>query len=221
MKYHLKDFFNSTKIKPRSSGFTLIELVLVIIILGVMFTVVARGTGTFAYWKEDAFFRHIREIMSFLHSQAIADQAYYRLEFNTETNKYRVGVLREEGNDQSSVIECSQDVGALSCDLAFFISPALPENYTLIPPPSYPSLFEPEALPYTLTLSDIKGGGKTPDTLTKTVDFTPQNSSSGALLYFKADRGSEFTITYNPFTGATELFRERKDFSDYVKKGES
>lgn len=205
----------------KSAGFTLIELVLVIIILGVMFTVVARGTGTFAYWKEDSFFRHIREVMTFLHTQAIADQAYYRLEFDTNTNKYRVGVLREESSSANPGAECSQDVGTLTCDLAFFISPALPENYTLIPPPSYPSLFEPEPLPFSLSLTDIKGGGKSPEAGLKSVDFTPQSSSSGALLFFKSERGSEFTITYNPFTGATEFYREHKDSSDYVKKENS
>lgn len=62
-----------------SSGFTLIELVLVIVIIGLVFGVVGLRGGSFDFWKEEGFIRRIAETLNFLHHQAVVDQAFYRM----------------------------------------------------------------------------------------------------------------------------------------------
>lgn len=188
----------------KESGLTLIEIILVIVIISVMFFIVGYGTGTFKYWKEDTFIQELRETLSFLHTQAVGDQSIYRLNF-TE-HGYRVGVLRPE-EDISSINPdlCSQDVGALSCELAFFLSPGSNKNYTIIPPPSFPSLFDEKTMPFGMTLKKILAPTSDPSDSLKSVDFSPDGINQSLIILLETDRGQVFTISLNPLTGATTL----------------
>ncbi len=164
-------------------GFTLIELVLVIIIIGALFLIVGRGTGSFAYWKEETFLQELRELSTFLFSQSAADQTHYRIEFSERA--YRVGSFEEENCDN------------LSCSLAPFLVMAPPTRKQISSPPSFPSLFEPKATPPTLTFEE------------GVVDFSPQGIMGSSLIRIKTDRGGHFTIAINPLTGISTLYNYR------------
>lgn len=191
--------------KTKESGLTLIEIILVIVIISIMFFIVGYGTGTFKYWKEDTYLQELRETLSFLHTQAVGDQSIYRVNF-TERG-YKVGVLRPE-EDISAINPdlCSADVGALSCELAFFLSPGSNQSYTIIPPPSFPSLFEEKVMPFGMSLKKIVSSqtDAATDSL-KNIDFSPDGINVPSMIYIQTDRGQVFSISLNPLTGATTL----------------
>jgi prepilin-type N-terminal cleavage/methylation domain-containing protein len=126
---------------PRQRGFTLMELVLVIVIIGLMLSVVVMRLGTFDMLKEQSAVRKLSELVVFLNNQAVMDQAFYRLEFDLEARSYRVGVMRVE--DSFSTNPSGVNLSPLKLELAAIQSPSLDGDTTMIPPPSFPSLANP------------------------------------------------------------------------------
>lgn len=198
-------------------GFTLIELVVVIIILGVTSTLLTMNLGTFAYWKEEGFLRRLTETIVFLHRQAVVDQAFYRLEFNLKQSTYRVGAIRPEDDTQSTagLAALAQEAGNLTLELADFLNPSPGSASTLIPPPSFPSLFEPEQLPNGVSLLDLKTarGKENGETAEKLyITFSPRGFSEFAVVHLRMSRGAQVTILVNPFTGLATIYRDYRDF---------
>ncbi len=199
------------------SGYTLIELVVVFGILGVLLLVVGRATGTFQYWRDEAFLRTLRERLEFLHYRAMADQLYYQMEVSLQSNSYRIGVVRDEQEVNTNVQLSADDrVGELSLELADFLNPSVGVGGTLIPPPSFPSLYSWVPL----------GGGSRFDAVRTRGDKISQGASSSSIFLVFYPRGfSEFavfhltlasrgpmTIVVNPFSGLTQTYRGHKDF---------
>ncbi len=202
-------------VQSRASGFTLVELIVVIAIFSVIMTVIGIRVGAVAYYKEEGFIRRLSETIVFLHHQAVADQAFYHLEFDLDQNSFAVGIMRVDSEIDESLKDIASDVGVLSLELAAFLNPALGEEQTLIPPPSYPSLAEPIFLPQDCFIEDIQTmrgkkmrseGGKV------YISFSPRGFSEFAVIHLRMSRGTPITILVNPFTGLTELFREYKEF---------
>ena len=139
---------SSTQGTPRERAFTLIELVIVIIIAGALFALFGFQPGIFAYWREEGFVRRLSETIEFLHAQAVADQAFYRLEFNLEKHQFVVGVLRPDESANDEVLqEIAANVGTLTLELTAFLNPSVGEGQSFIPPPTFPSLAEPVPFP--------------------------------------------------------------------------
>lgn len=179
----------TSPLRARNAGFTLIELVLVIIIIGVLFTLLGRGTGSFDYWKEETFLQELRDLSTFLFSQAAADQTTYRLEMSE--NSYRIGSLT------SSSTTGSVSGGKLLPALMPFVIPAPPSKANLVPPSSFPSLFEPKRAPTNL---QFEPGN---------IDFLPQGISGSSLIRLKTERGGHYSIVINPLTGISTLYNYR------------
>lgn len=199
-------------------AFTLIELVVVVALLGLLLAITGQGTGAFQYWKEEAFFRRITETITFLHSQAVTDQAFYKMEFNFDDNTYRVGAMRTETEKSEEAEQlCTADVGTLSCELAFYLSPSIGDAFTLIPPPSFPSLAEPQRLPPGTRFERIRtmrGVFDASEGGVAYMVFSPRGFSEFAVLHILTSTDAKVTILVNPFTGVTKIFRgeEFKDF---------
>lgn len=199
-----------------SGGFTLVELVLVIVIIGLVFGVVGLRSGSFDFWKEEGFIRRISETLSFLHHQSVADQAFYRIDFDLEKNEYRVRVVRtEEHDDEERLAEIAADAGAISLELAAFLNPSVGRSQTLIPPPSIPSLADPQPFPPGMSIIDIRTmrGVATPgQDESAYILFSPRGFSEFAVLHLRLSNGQPLTMLVNPFTGLTEIYREYRDF---------
>lgn len=196
-------------------GFTLIEVIVVITIIGILFSLVGLRVGAFQYWKEEGFIRKISQVMEFVHRQAIADQTFYVIEINLREETYRVGVVRADSGVNANVASTDEDVGALSLELADFMTPVMDSSSTLIPPPSFPSLYEPQKLPPNAFFQDIKTiDGEISGNEDRSVYLTynPRGFSEFAVVHIKLGSGSPLTLFANPYTGIVEITREYKDY---------
>lgn len=195
-----------------SSGFTLIELAIVVLIIGALGTIVAARTNTFSYWKEEGYIRNLTETINFLHYQAVVDQAIYRMEFDFETSSYVIGILRPE-EENEELQELGSEVGNLSFELAAFLNPGVQGAATFIPPPSMPSLAKPVPPPEGIQFTEIRTmRGKETDGK-PFIMFSPRGFSEFAVIHLLLSNGDPITVLVNPFTGLTSVIREYKDFT--------
>jgi prepilin-type N-terminal cleavage/methylation domain-containing protein len=197
-------------------GFTFLELMLVLAIIGISFGLVASRSTSFERWREENAIRELVESLSFLFHQAVADRAYYRMEFQfgegPELDSYRIGVMRPEDGVENSLQTLAGDAGNLTLELASFLSPSIGDEETMIPPPNFPSLAEKQLLPEGLRLVDVvlEDGKKTEGS--PYVDFSPRGSSDFAVLHLKRSSGRNLTILINPFTGIVKVYDDYQDF---------
>lgn len=205
----------SSRHRSAARGLTLVEIVLVIAVLGLLYAVSTQGGGSIAFWKQKSGLRKLTETISFLHHQAVADQAFYRFEIDFERNAYRVGVVRPEPQEDERFLEIASDAGAISLELAAFLSPAMGYSHTLIPPPDFPDLFQFTPLPPGVVFQDVKTpqGEFVRGTSDKAwFHFSPLGFTEFAVIHLTLHDESAVTITLNPFTGITKLIPEYKDF---------
>ncbi|MBX7145182.1 MAG: type II secretion system GspH family protein [Oligoflexia bacterium] len=199
-----------------SAGFTLIELVVVIALIGLIYALVGLRTGTFSFWEEEGFLRRLTETIEFLHHQAVIDQTFYRLDFDLKENTWRVRAVRvEEENENKDLESLATDAGSLSLELASFLNPDMGRSQTLIPAPSFPSLSEPQLLPRGTIIEDIRtmrGRQSATSSDEASIYFSPRGFSEFAVLHLRLNGVNPVTILVNPFTGLTQIFREYRDF---------
>ena len=191
-------------------------------------------TGAISYWQEESFIRRLTDTIQFLHTQAVADQAFYRLEFDfgkgEQQSFYSVGVVKPDEemlpvtNSADASVVSSEDVGLVSTELYFFLHPStgVDGSYTIIPPPSYPSLYQPVFFPRDVTLERVRTAASVyergHDDKAFLV-FSPRGFSAFAVLHLKLSGGAPVTILVNPFTGMTTVYREFRDF-DWTYTGQ-
>lgn len=204
------------RISPRllrsGRAFTLIELTIVLVIIGVITALAVVRTGSLAYWKEENFLRKLSETIVFLHYQAVVDQAFYRIEFDFEHQSYRVGILKVEDADEQSELADLSDIGNVSLELAAYLNPSLGTIQTFIPPPSLPSLIEPVPLPEGSRIRDIHTMRGKEMSGKPYVLFSPRGFSEFSVIHLVQSSGAILTILINPFTGNTDIIRGDKDF---------
>lgn len=198
--------------KPR--GFTLIELVLVLVIVGLAMGLAAVRLGTLDYWREQSALRKLTDTIVLLNNHAVMDQVFYRMEFDLEANSYRVGAMRPE--DSSASFSGDDTPPILQLELANVVSPAIPDGATMIPPPSIPSLAEPILLPGKMLFSDVvTSRGKTARGDKRSnpfLMFSPRGFSEFGVLHLVMGDDTPITIFVNPWTGLAEVYREYKEF---------
>ena len=206
----------SEKSTSRSDrGFTLLELIVVVLIIGVASTLMALRLGTFTFWEHEGFIRKLSETIAFLHHHAVVDQTFYRMEFNFEDRSYTVGAIRVEDDSTSELIDLASELGILSVELAAFMSPSLGKTQSVIPPPSFPSLAEPVVAPRGVSFQDIRtmrGRQEPGDGVRPYIMFSPRGFSEFSVIHIRLTGEAVVTILVNPFTGNTEILREYKDF---------
>lgn len=205
------------KFRFNSSGFTLLELVVVISIIGIASVLLLMRSDAYSYWKEESFLRRFVETIQFLHHQAVQDGEYYQLEINFKEHFYRVGVFKEDPQSVSNLPSgIDPNAGTLSLELATFLNPNFAQNGSIIPPPSFPSLAETQPLPEGMLVESVKTmlNGELDEKIADaaTVLFSPRGFSEFAVIHLSMSDGSPVTVLLNPFTGLSEIYRDKRDF---------
>ena len=198
-----------------NTGFTLLELIVVVLIIGVASTLMALRLGTFTFWEHEGFIRKLSETIAFLHHHAVVDQTFYRMEFNFEESSYSVGAIQTNDESTSELIGLASELGILSVELAAFMSPSLGKTQTIVAPPSFPSLAEPVIAPRGVFFQDIRtmrGKQEPGDGVRPYIIFSPRGFSEFSVIHIRLTGEAVVTILVNPFTGNTEIIREYKDY---------
>lgn len=199
--------------RNKSSGFTLVELLLVMLIIGALGALIASRPNSFGYWQQEGYLRNLTETINFLHNQAVVDQSLYRMEFDLQEGSYRIGILKPEDQD-TTFAGVAQDVGNLSLELSTFLNPGGTEGSAIfIPPPSMPSLATPVFTPTGLKIRDIRTMRGIAKEGKPYIMFSPRGFSEFAVIHITLPTNEVITILVNPFTGIPKIIREDKDFS--------
>jgi len=209
-------------------GFTLLELIIVIVIFAVVATLIGVRTGSFSFFSQEGTLRRISETISFLHYQALADQRMYQLELDLGKNSFRVGQLTDIGPANLQVAQSLQDAGILSLELALMLNPSIDSDQIFSPPENFPSLAEPIALPSGMEFVDVRtmrGVITPPNTAMGEISdtdpnrpgvayirFSPRGFSEFAVIHLRMADSKEVSLLVNPFTGETSIIRGYKDF---------
>lgn len=198
-----------------TKAFTLVELIVVLAIFALVATFLIGRTGTFQHWKEEGQIRKLYELIEFLHHQAVADQIYYQIEFDLNSNAYRVGTLQSTDQIDEDLQYLAADAGNLTLELASFLNPSFGGDQVLIPPANFPSLAAPVSFEGTVRLESIK----TIRAITTAqqggvayLQFSPRGFSDFAVLHLSLSGDRVRTLLINPFTGIVEVFRDYRDF---------
>lgn len=209
-------------------GFTLLELIIVIVIFAVVATLIGVRTGSFSFFSQEGTLRRLSETISFLHYQALADQRMYQLELDLGKNSFRVGQLIDIGPANSQMAQGLEDAGILSWELSFMLDPSAHSDQIFSPPENFPSLAEPIALPSGMSFIDVRtmrgvitppntGIGEISETDPNRpgvayIRFSPRGFSEFAVIHLRMADSREVSLLVNPFTGETSIIRGYKDF---------
>ncbi len=203
-----------------ASGFTIIELLLVIAIVGLTLGLVSMRIGAMDFWREQSSLRKLTETIALLNNQAILDQQFYRLEFDLKGNSFKAGVMRPDnaglaGSSAGSRSAINLDI--LEEQLALLLSPESSSGATMIPPPNMPSLAEPNKLGGRYVLLDVvtsegKFSRDNDEAQHPALRFSPRGVSDFGVIHISTGGESAITIVANPWTGLAEIHPGYKDF---------
>jgi prepilin-type N-terminal cleavage/methylation domain-containing protein len=197
-----------------SRGFTLLELIIVITLMGVMGSTLLGGFGMLNRYREDQFITDLVQTLEFVHSEAKGAQQFYQIEFDLTERSWHVGLLRPEDVDTETVVRDSS-VGNLSFELADFINPPLGNSQSFMIPPDFPSLAKPRKMYGTATFQDIitPRGEITADLGEKPyIIFSPRGFTEFAVIHIRRSDETAVTLVINPFTGNVEIHEGYKEF---------
>ncbi len=204
------------KSAPGERGFTLMELILVIVIIALATGLLATRLGVIDVWREQAALRKLAETIVLLNHRAVMDREFYRMEFDFEQNSYRVGVMKIDPLSSTASAIASSGGTALEIERDRWRSPSLMGSSYLMPPTDIPALAEPVKLPGQLRLLDVRsprgkvsaGDGRELPFL----DFFPYGFSDFGLIHISNGPNNAVTIFSNPWTGVAKRYDEYKDF---------
>jgi prepilin-type N-terminal cleavage/methylation domain-containing protein len=204
----------------RGGGFTLIELVLVIVVVGLSMGLLSVRLGAVDFWREQSTLRKLTETIVLLNNQAILDQQFYRMEFDLKGNSFKVGVMRPDNAGLAGTSNGRQaafNLDTLEEDLALLLSPESSSSATMIPPPSMPSLAEATKLGGRYVLLDVvtsegKFSRDAEDIPNPAIRFSPRGVSDFGVIHISTGGETAITILANPWTGLAEVYPGYRDF---------
>ena len=98
--------------KKTAQGFTLIELTVVIVILGVMLSLIIPRLGELGEANLKRSARHLTGMIRFLKDESEARKAVYRLRFDVHEGRYWAEVMVQTGEKTGEFKRYSSDIGS-------------------------------------------------------------------------------------------------------------
>ena len=86
---------HSARRTPRSNGFTLVELMVVIVVLGVMLSLIIPRLGEIGEANLKRSARHLTGMIRFLRDESQAQKSVYRLRFDVQAGRYWAEVMTQ------------------------------------------------------------------------------------------------------------------------------
>jgi len=214
----------------KDSAFTLLEVAVVILILGVVYATLIPHFPSVEYWKEEDMLKKLSETISFLHRQAVNDGVYYTIQFDLNGTVldgcsghscYKVGEVEahgstsQEGEDSTETSKTS----SLTKELLAYLNPLMGNIENFKEPQNFPSLGTPTVFEEGTRIVEIKtmrgvfypnAGDDLPY-----IVFSPRSFSEFAVIHIQLNNeNNKVTLLVNPFSGLTEIYRGDK-FRDF------
>jgi prepilin-type N-terminal cleavage/methylation domain-containing protein len=163
-------------------GYTLIELAVVILVIGILFAVAAPRlapllTGT----RLESSARNIASLCRFVNAEAVLGKAYLALHFDIDTGEYWVTTLAI--GETTSLFQANDELEEIEVTSDIMHRRSLPDSVH----------FED------VTLSETGGA----DRGIVNVDFTPVGAAQGMLVHLASDDGSQLTVFFDHLTGTS------------------
>ena len=163
-------------------GYTLIELAVVILVIGIVFMVAApRLTPFLMGTKLDTSARQLATFCRYANAHAVLTKTYLALHIDMDTREYWVTTF---STDQSAgFFSASQDVQEIEVTI---------------------DLLHRRRLPNAVRFEDVElseTGGS--DSGTVVLDFTPVGPTQGMLVHLASERDSQLTVFFDQITGTS------------------
>jgi prepilin-type N-terminal cleavage/methylation domain-containing protein len=214
----------------KGAGFTLLELILVVTIMGVLTVGVSTYFGTFSRFQEDRYIADLINTMEFLHSEAEKSYQFYLISFDFERRSWQAGTLNNLSSPSPTVggakpsgstatltgpPSAPAGAGSLTVELAEFLNPPLGNAQDFAPPIDFPSLYEHHLFPGQAGFEDIvtprgmqiSSGGDNPYLI-----FSPRGFTEFGVLHLVRSDQTRVTLVTNPFTGLVEHYEGYREF---------
>ncbi len=171
--------------RRESSGFTLIELMVVVFLLGAFFSVAMPRVFKTDDMSLRSASRGLVTTIRYLYSKSIFEKRIYKLSFDIDAGEYWAGAL--EGNQFRS--EEGSGYGRRKLPNGVFFSDIQTER----------------------TQGKV-GSGRDAFIL-----FLPTGIVDSAVIHLRTGKDNFFTLSTNPYTGATKVYDEYVEFNDRLQ----
>jgi general secretion pathway protein H len=185
----------------RGNGFTLIELILVLVIMGLLTALVTPAITSLTGLKLKTAARKVAAGLRYARSQAVATGSDYQVVFNLEKGEMTVEPLEEEPYYNRE--DVAQGYGGK-------------EEEETIEEEDFPKKVKKKktyTIPKEVTLAKVivEGEEITEDDEVETwIDFYPNGSCSGGEIFLADERERTYRIALNFLTGIVEITEEEE-----------
>lgn len=182
----------ATSTRATSDGFTLIELTLVVLIVGILLSIVAPRLSILGGERLDAAARRIAVLISYLHDEAALRGRIYKLSFDLDTGSYRVEVQAPFAA-RAAPAGAGLDQDARSGDTA----------------PEFAVRWDPYArsgtLPQGVTLESIATADAVRTSGTTEIYFLPEDALENVTIRLAGQSGRVLELGVDGITGRVDI----------------